>query len=231
METNTTQRMQELVDKLNTYARAYYVEDAPLISDGEYDALEAELLALEKETGTILPDSPTHRVGGEPLSKFEEHRHLGRLWSLDKVRTLDGIREWMDRVKRLLDLSEDPLYALEYKFDGLTINLTYENGVLTQGATRGNGVTGEAILPQLKTIRSLPLTIPFTGRMEVQGECIMRLSVLNQYNKTAKEPLKNARNAAAGALRNLDPQVTAERNLSCFCYNVGYIEGKTLTDH
>ena len=231
MENNAMQRMQELVDKLNTYARAYYVEDAPLISDGEYDALEAELLALEKETGTVLPDSPTHRVGGEPLSKFEEHRHLGRLWSLDKVRTLDGIREWMDRVKRLLELNEDPLYALEYKFDGLTINLTYENGLLVQGATRGNGVTGEAILPQLKTIRSLPLSIPFQGRMEVQGECIMLLSVLDKYNKTAKEPLKNARNAAAGALRNLDPQVTAERNLSCFCYNVGYIEGKTLSDH
>ena len=231
MENTTKQRMQELVDRLNTYARAYYVEDAPLISDGEYDALEAELIALEKETGIVLPDSPTHRVGGEPLEKFEEHRHLGRLWSLDKVRTLEGIREWMDRVKRLLVLAEDPLYALEYKFDGLTINLTYENGVLVQGATRGNGVTGEAILPQLKTIRSLPLTIPFTGRMEVQGECIMRLSVLEKYNKTAKEPLKNARNAAAGALRNLDPQVTADRNLSCFCYNVGYIEGKTLTDH
>ena len=231
MENDRLQRMQELVDKLNTYARAYYVEDAPLISDGEYDALEAQLIALEKETGTVLPDSPTHRVGGEPLSKFEEHRHLGRLWSLDKVRTLDGIREWMDRVKKLLDLSEDPLYALEYKFDGLTINLTYENGLLVQGATRGNGVTGEAILPQLKTIRSLPLSIPFTGRMEVQGECIMLLSVLEKYNKTAKEPLKNARNAAAGALRNLDPQVTADRNLSCFCYNVGYIEGKELHDH
>ncbi len=231
MENDRLQRMQELVDKLNAYARAYYVEDAPLISDGEYDALEAQLIALEKETGTVLPDSPTHRVGGEPLSKFEEHRHLGRLWSLDKVRTLDGIREWMDRVKKLLDLSEDPLYALEYKFDGLTINLTYENGLLVQGATRGNGVTGEAILPQLKTIRSLPLSIPFTGRMEVQGECIMLLSVLEKYNKIAKEPLKNARNAAAGALRNLDPQVTADRNLSCFCYNVGYIEGKELHDH
>ena len=231
MENDRLQRMQELVDRLNAYARAYYVEDAPLISDGEYDALEAQLIALEKETGTVLPDSPTHRVGGEPLSKFEEHRHLGRLWSLDKVRTLDGIREWMDRVKKLLDLSEDPLYALEYKFDGLTINLTYENGLLVQGATRGNGVTGEAILPQLKTIRSLPLSIPFTGRMEVQGECIMLLSVLEKYNKTAKGPLKNARNAAAGALRNLDPQVTADRNLSCFCYNVGYIEGKELHDH
>lgn len=223
--------MQELVDRLNTYARAYYVEDAPLISDGEYDALEAQLIALEQETGTVLSDSPTHRVGGEPLQKFEEHKHLGRLWSLDKVRSLDGIREWMDRVKRLLSLSEDPLYALEYKFDGLTINLTYENGLLVQGATRGNGVTGEAILPQLKTIRSLPLSIPFMGRVEVQGECIMLLSVLNKYNKTAKEPLKNARNAAAGALRNLDPQVTAERNLSCFCYNVGYIEGRELHDH
>ena len=223
--------MQELANLLNQYARAYYVEDAPLISDGEYDALEAELLALEKETGTVLPDSPTHRVGGEPLEKFSEHRHLGRLWSLDKVRTLTGVTEWMERVKRLLALDEDPLYALEYKFDGLTINLTYENGLLVQGATRGNGVTGEAILPQLKTIRSLPLSIPFKGRMEVQGECIMLLSVLEAYNKTSKEPLKNARNAAAGALRNLDPQVTAERNLSCFCYNIGYIEGKELRDH
>ncbi len=231
METNTLQQMQELVDQLNVYARAYYVEDAPLISDGEYDALEAKLIALETETGVVLPDSPTHRVGGEPLEKFEEHRHLGRLWSLDKVRTLEGVREWMERVKRLLNLDEDPLYALEYKFDGLTINLTYENGVLAQGATRGNGVTGEAILPQLKTIRSLPLSIPFKGRMEVQGECIMLLSVLDKYNKTAREPLKNARNAAAGALRNLDPQVTAERHLSCFCYNIGYIEGKELTSH
>ena len=224
-------RIEALRREIERHTHLYYVEDAPLISDGEYDALEAKLIALEKETGTVLPDSPTHRVGGEPLAKFEEHRHLGRLWSLDKVRTLDGIREWMDRVKRLLDLSEDPLYAIEYKFDGLTINLTYENGLLVQGATRGNGVTGEAILPQLRTIRSLPLSIPFRGRMEVQGECIMLLSVLNKYNKTAREPLKNARNAAAGALRNLDPQVTAERNLSCFCYNVGYIDGKELRDH
>ena len=97
MENDRLQRMQELVDKLNAYARAYYVEDAPLISDGEYDALEAQLIALEKETGIVLPDSPTHRVGGEPLAKFEEHRHLGRLWSLDKVRTVNGIREWISQ--------------------------------------------------------------------------------------------------------------------------------------
>ena len=230
MKEEALQLMQDLVAKLNSYAHAYYVDDSPLISDKEYDLLESKLIALEKDTGIILPDSPTHRVGGEPLSKFEEHRHLGRLWSLDKVRTLDGIREWMTRVKRLLSLDKDPLYGLEYKFDGLTINLTYENGILVQGATRGNGIIGEAILPQLKTIRSLPLSIPFKGRMEVQGECIMLLSVLKKYNRTAREPLKNARNAAAGALRNLDPQITAERNLSCFCYNIGYIEGRNLTN-
>lgn len=222
------QRMQELVDRLKAYAAAYYEQDAPLVSDADYDKLEAELLALEQETGVILPDSPTHRVGGAPLDKFEKHTHLGRLWSLDKVRSTEAIRDWMRRVGQSAGAEQEPEYALEYKFDGLTINLTYENGRLMGGATRGNGIIGEEILPQILTIRTLPRTIPFTGRMEVQGECIMRLSVLEAYNKTAKEPLKNARNAAAGALRNLDPAVTAQRKLDCFCYNIGFIEGKTL---
>lgn len=109
-----------------------------------------------------------------------------------------------------------PTFALEYKFDGLTINLTYENGKLTTGATRGNGIIGETITEQVKTIATLPQEIPFKGRMEVQGECIMRLSVLEAYNAHSDEPLKNARNAAAGALRNVDPSVTAERHLDCF---------------
>lgn len=224
------QRMQELVDRLKAYAAAYYEQDAPLVSDADYDKLEAELLALEQETGVILPDSPTHRVGGAPLDKFEKHTHLGRLWSLDKVRSTEAIRDWMRRVSQFAGAEQEPEYALEYKFDGLTINLTYENGRLMGGATRGNGIIGEEILPQILTIRTLPRTIPFTGRMEVQGECIMRLSVLEAYNKTAKEPLKNARNAAAGALRNLDPAVTAQRKLDCFCYNIGFIEGKTLNN-
>lgn len=222
------ERMQELVDRLKAYAAAYYEQDAPLVSDADYDKLEAELLLLEQETGVILPDSPTHRVGGAPLDKFEKHTHLGRLWSLDKVRSTEAIRDWMRRVQQLAGGTGNAEYALEYKFDGLTINLTYEDGRLVGGATRGNGIMGEEILPQILTIRTLPRTIPFTGRMEVQGECIMRLSVLEAYNKTAKEPLKNARNAAAGALRNLDPAVTAQRKLDCFCYNIGFIEGKTL---
>ncbi len=221
-------RQKELVAILNRYAAAYYEQDAPLVSDAEYDRLYDELLKLESESGVVLPDSPTLRVGGAPLKSFAQHVHLGRLWSLDKVRTREGL---LDFVRKVTDASPTPpLFALEYKFDGLTVNLTYENGVLVQGATRGNGVVGEAILPQIRTIRGVPLTIPFKGRMEVQGECIMRLSVLDAYNRTASEPLKNARNAAAGALRNLDPAVTAARKLDVFCYNVGYIEGKELHD-
>ena len=221
-------RQRELVNILNRYAAAYYEQDAPLVSDAEYDRLYDELQKLEAESGVVTPDSPTLRVGGAPLKSFEEHRHLGRLWSLDKVRTPEGLKDFIRKVTAASP--EPPLFALEYKFDGLTVNLTYENGILTQGATRGNGTVGEAILPQLRTIRSIPLTIPFKGRMEVQGECIMRLSVLEAYNRTADEPLKNARNAAAGALRNLDPAVTAARKLDVFCYNVGYIEGKTLSN-
>ena len=118
---------------------------------------------------------------------------------------------------------------LEYKFDGLTRNMTYENGELTYAATRGNGITGEGILAQARTIRSLPLKIPYKGKIEVQGECYMRLSVLEKLNETLDEPLRNARNAAAGALRNIDPKVTAQRKLSCFCYNVGYIDGRNFS--
>ena len=221
-------RQTELVQLLNRYAAAYYEQDAPLVSDAEYDALYDELQKLEAESGVVLPDSPTLRVGGAPQKSFAQHTHLGRLWSLDKVRTPEALADFIRKVTAASP--EPPLFGLEYKFDGLTVNLTYENGVLVQGATRGNGVVGEAILPQIRTIRSVPLTIPFKGRMEVQGECIMKLSVLEAYNRTATEPLKNARNAAAGALRNLDPAVTAARKLDVICYNVGYIEGKELHD-
>ena len=224
------QRIRELVDKLNEYSKAYYVLDAPKISDKEYDELYDELLRLEEQSGIILPDSPTQRVGGDPLPCFEPHTHIHRLWSLDKVRTREDLIDWGRRVERLAESQHLPKvkYALEYKFDGLTINLTYEGGRLMTGATRGNGIVGEDITPQIKTIHTVPLTIPFKGKMEVQGECYMKLSVLDEINKTTDEKLKNARNAAAGALRNLDPRITAKRRLDCYCYNVGYIEGKKL---
>ena len=216
-------RMRQLVDRLNETARAYYELDNPIISDMQWDAMYAELQKMERETGIVLPDSPSHRVGGEPLKVFENHTHLHRLWSMDKVQSFDALEDWIARTQKLTG-KQNLQYYVEYKFDGLTLNLTYDQGVLVQAATRGNGVVGEAILPQARTIRTLPLTIPYKGLMEIQGECIMRLSALEAYNRKAKEPLKNARNAAAGALRNLDPAVTASRNLDAFFYQIGTIE-------
>ena len=217
------QRMEELVARLNETAYAYYVLDNPVISDLQWDQLYEELKNLEAKTGVTLENSPTRRVGGEPLPGFTEHRHLTRLWSMDKVQSMEELDAWILRTEKLAG-RENLQYYLEYKFDGLTLNLTYENGMLVQAATRGNGIVGEAILPQAKTIHTVPLRIPYQGILEVQGECIMRLSTLKKYNQTAKEPLKNARNAAAGALRNLDPSVTASRHLDAFFYQVGTIE-------
>ena len=230
---NQPMDMRELVDYLNKTAHAYYVLDNPVISDQEWDKLYNQLLEMEKETGIVLPDSPSHRVGGEPLAAFRQHRHISRLWSMDKAQSEEELGAWFDRTEKLWsqDPSLPPLqYGVEYKFDGLTLNLTYDQGLLVEAATRGNGEVGEAILPQARTVKDVPLSIPWKGKIEVQGECIMRLSALNQYNKTAAEPLKNARNAAAGALRNLDPAVTASRNLSAFFYQVGTIENPPFSD-
>lgn len=233
--------MEQLVEQLNQYNYHYYTLDQPLVSDKEYDALYDQLTALEAETGIVLPDSPTGRVGGELLKGFKPHRHLSALWSLDKAQNQDQLLAWHQRVLRLIsdyNLKNpatplpSPSYAVELKFDGLTLNLTYRDGKLVQAATRGNGVTGEGILSQVKTIKSIPLTIPYTdGTIEVQGEGIMNLSVLAKYNETALDPLKNARNAAAGALRNLNPKITADRKLSAFFYNVGYSDNRTFSNH
>lgn len=230
-ETNDLQRMRELIDKLNEASRRYYDQNESDISDDEWDAMYAELRKLEEKTGERMADSPTRRVGGAVMEGFEQHRHIARLWSMDKAQSEDEILAWAQRCeKQTNDAGGLPKnsYCVEYKLDGLTVNLTYDGGKLVQAATRGNGEIGEAILPQAMTIRTIPLTIPFTGRMEVQGEGIMRLSELKKYNETAAEPLKNARNAAAGALRNLDPQVTASRHLDAFFYQIGYIEGKSF---
>ncbi len=232
-------KMEELIGLLNQYAKAYYEHDDMLVTDSEYDALYDELLALEKSTGKVLDASPTNRVGGEPLKKFESHTHITRLWSLDKCKSADELYAWETRIKKILNDYETetgeklpPIeYTLEFKFDGLTVNLTYDGGKLVQAATRGNGVTGEAILPQVKTIRTIPLTIPFDGLMEVKGEGIMKLSTFAKYNEEAEVPLKNARNAAAGALRNLDPKVTATRKLDIFFYQINTIQGAEINNH
>lgn len=215
--------MEQMVKQLNEWAYQYYVLDNPSVPDTTYDALYDRLVLLEKQTGVVLADSPTRRVGGEPLKSFEKHTHLKRLYSLDKVQSFGELREWVDKVVSAVG---KVAFTVELKYDGLTVNVTYRDGKFVGAATRGNGVEGENITEQVKTIRSVPLTIPFKGECELQGEGIMRLSVLNRYNdKHAENPLKNARNAAAGALRNLDPKVTAERNLDVVFYSGGYEVG------
>ena len=218
-------RMRELVDLLNRYGYEYYVQDAPTVSDREYDALYDELRALERESGVVLPDSPTRRVGGEPIKAFARHEHIARLYSLDKAVTEDELDAFFTRVEKTA--GQVP-YTVEYKFDGLTMCLTYENGVFVRATTRGNGAVGEDVTAQVLTIKSYPLSISYKGTLEVKGEAVIRLSVLDAYNKTAAEPLKNARNAAAGAIRNLDPAVTAARRPEIYFYDVNYMSEGSL---
>jgi DNA ligase (NAD+) len=234
------ERMHFLVKEVNKLNYHYYTLDNSEELDQDYDKLYDELVALENETGTILPQSPTQRVGGEIIPGFTEHTHLARLWSLDKAQTVKELLAWEERVNKAIAAFNaanptDPLpqssFVIELKFDGLTLNLTYNEGLLVQAATRGQGQIGEAILAQVKTIKSIPLEIPYKGLIEVQGEGIMNLSVLAKYNETAAEPLKNARNAAAGALRNLNPKVTAERRLEAFIYNVGFGPDLNFSQH
>lgn len=230
-------RMEALIEIINDYNYRYYTLDNPVVADAEYDALYDELKKLEAELDMVLPQSPTLRVGGQILEQFEKHSHKGALYSLDKAQSAEELIQWDQRIKKLteqynLEHLENPLpeveYILEYKFDGLTINLTYENGLLVQGATRGNGQIGEAILPQLLTIKSIPAQINYQGTFEVQGEGLMPLSALERYNETHEDKLKNARNAAAGALRNLNSEVTASRKLTAYLYNIGYMENKSF---
>lgn len=218
-------KMRELVDTLNKWAYEYYVLDNPSVPDREYDRLYDELKKLEESTGRVEFDSPTKRVGGEPIKAFERHAHISRLYSLDKSVTYDELDAFFTRVGKV---AQNPEYTVEYKFDGLTMCLTYDGGKFVRATTRGNGVEGEDVTAQCLTIKSFPLTVKYKGLMEVQGEAVIRLSVLAKYNETAKEQLKNARNAAAGAIRNLDPRVTAERNPEILFYNINYIDDENL---
>ena len=224
-------RMRELVDALNRYGHEYYVLDAPTVPDAVYDKLYDELRALERETGTVLFDSPTRRVGGEPVKAFARHAHIARLYSLDKAVTEDELDAFFTRVSKAAETAGmgDPVYTVEYKFDGLTMCLTYEEGKFVRATTRGNGTVGEDVTAQVLTMHSFPLSVSYKGTLEVKGEAIIRLSVLEEYNKTAAEPLKNARNAAAGAVRNLDPAVTAARRPEILFYDVNYMSKPVLS--
>ena len=217
------EKMREILDQLNTWARAYYTLDAPLVDDKTYDALYDKLVAMEKETGEVAADSPTRRVGGDLLEGFEKFTHEKPLYSLDKAQSYEQLKAWCDRMHAAG--ADDEGYMAELKFDGLTISLTYDDGKLTRAVTRGNGTVGEVITAQAVTISTVPLSIPFTGHLVVQGEGLMPYKSLKKYNETAAEPLKNPRNGAAGALRNLDPKETRRRRLTAYLYNLTDSEG------
>ena len=217
------ERLKWLTQEVNKHNKNYYVYDNPTISDAEYDKLYDELLALEKELNFSLPDSPTSRVGDDVLSKFEKRKHEFPLYSLNKVKDYSDLGKWITDMQN--DSGRHDLdFSLEYKYDGLKVVLEYDGGRYKTATTRGNGKIGEDVTLQVKTIRSVPMNIPFKKRLIVQGECMMTNKAFEEYNKTADIPLKNPRNGVAGAVRNLDPKETAKRKLDFFCYDISFVE-------
>jgi DNA ligase (NAD+) len=221
-------RIEELRELVRYHNRRYYVEDAPEISDAEYDALYKELEILENEHPELVTtDSPTQRIGGEPLEEFEQVMHAVPMLSLSNARKLEDLYEWDARVRRLLGDDEEPRYVTELKIDGLAVSLRYERGRFVRGATRGNGTIGEDVTANLRTVRSIPerLSGDYPEVLEARGEVYIPLDRFEEFNgrqeAEGKRPFANPRNLAAGSIRQLDPRITAERPLAIFCYGVG----------
>ncbi|NNK94256.1 MAG: NAD-dependent DNA ligase LigA [Desulfobacterales bacterium] len=221
------ERVKELCELLNEHAHRYYVLDDPFISDGEYDRLFHELLSLEDAYPNLIrADSPTRRVGGLPLDKFEQAKHRQPMLSLENGFTDEDLNEFSDKLKRFLTHQVTTGYSAEPKLDGLAVELVYQQGYLQQGSTRGDGFTGENITRQLRTINAIPLKLVGVAPelLEVRGEVYMKKDGLVELNKKqlqkGLQPFANPRNAAAGSLRQLDPAITAKRPLRFFAYGV-----------
>ena len=214
------ERMKELVELLNRYATEYYTSDNPSVSDSEYDRLYRELVELEKaHPEQVLPESPTHRVGGKILDGFEKYSHQYPLYSLQDAFSREELDAFDARVRKELD---DVTYICELKIDGLSISLTYEQGIFVAGATRGDGSIGENITENLKRVKDIPLSLPEKLDITVRGECYMPRASFDQVNQSRQEngepEFANPRNAAAGTLRQLDTAVVSKRNLATFLY-------------
>ena len=225
-------RTAELRELLNRYLYEYHVLDAPSVSDAEYDRLYDELVALEEaDPALVTPDSPTHRVGAPLSDRFQKVRHLEPMGSLEKVTTDEALIKWADDVRKRLGTDEPVAYVIEPKIDGLAVNLTYENGVFVRGATRGDGVQGEDVTPNLRTIKAIPLRMQGDAPavVEVRGEVYLPISGFNELNErlagTSQKLAPNPRNAAAGSLRQKNSAITADRPLSTWIYGAGHREG------
>lgn len=228
------EKIDALKEVLNQYGYEYYVLDKPTVPDAEYDAKLRELEELEEKFPEfITPDSPTQRIGGAPIEGFEKVRHQVPMLSLSNAFNEEELRDFARRVTNAL--GENFSYICELKIDGLAVSLTYEDGKFVRGATRGDGMVGEDITVNLRTVRSIPLTIKDKETLEVRGEVFMPKASFESLNKIREEKdqelFANPRNAAAGSLRQLDPKVAASRNLDVFLYAVGVWEGNTLPTH
>jgi DNA ligase (NAD+) len=232
---DAARRAAELRAAINEANHRYHVLDQPSIADSEYDALMRELQQLEAEhPDLVTPDSPTQRVGAPPSSQFASVRHPQPMLSLANARNEAELRAWAERLERLLD--GDPFQLVsEPKIDGLAVSLVYQDGLLARGATRGDGVTGEDVTPNLRTVRTIPLRIPHTGMVEVRGEIYLPLSGFEQVNRERAEAglptFMNPRNSAAGSLRQQDSSITAGRPLAIFTYQIGASEGLSIDSH
>ncbi|MCE3287427.1 MAG: ligase, NAD-dependent [Gaiellaceae bacterium] len=235
--TTPADRAAELRRLIDHHLHRYHVLDDPEIDDSAYDALYDELEAIEaKHPELVTSDSPTQRVGAAPAAGFTKVAHLSPMGSLEKVTTREALEKWADDIRKRLDTEEEVAYVLEPKIDGSAVSLVYEDGVLVRGATRGDGERGEDVTANLRTIKAIPLRMraeaPAPARVEVRGEIFFPLEGFARYIETqiaaGRKPAPNARNAAAGSLRQLNPSVTAERPLSIFVYGIGVLEGDEL---
>lgn len=227
MNTTIQQRIEQLKEQLNRWSHEYYVEDKPTATDAEYDKAYHELLALEKEHPEfVTADSPTQRVGGEVLEQFQKVTHTNPMLSLSNAFSKEDLEEFDARLRKLTNRAIE--YVCELKIDGLSIALTYQNGQLQLGATRGDGTTGEDVTGNVRTIKSVPLSLKEPWNVEVRGECYMPKKSFVALNESREEEglevFANPRNAAAGSLRQLDPKIAAKRNLSVFLYSSPSVE-------
>lgn len=227
-------RMDELIDQINYHSNKYYNDDAPEISDYEYDNLMKELIKIEEENPQIKrADSPSSRVGGKPLDKFTQITHKIPMLSLSNAYSDKDLKDFDKRVRELADDSVE--YVVEFKIDGLSVGLTYKNGVFEKGATRGNGVVGEDITENLRTVKTIPLKIKDTEEVVVRGEVYISKQNFEKINELQEEQglqlFANPRNLAAGTLRQLDSKLTAKRPLDIFIFNLEYIENTNLKSH
>lgn len=233
IENTMKEKIKELTDKLNRYARLYYEQDISEISDYEYDKMAQELKKLEAEYPEyVRPDSPLHRIGGKPLEKFEQVVHAYPMESLTDVFSYDEIRDFDNSVKERFP---DALYSVEVKVDGLSVCLEYENGLFVKGATRGDGAVGEDVTVNLRTIKDIPLSIEDKRHIYIRGEVYMPHTSFREINeereKNGQPIMANPRNAAAGSLRQLDSRICAERKLGILCFNLQNGEELSVSSH